>query len=376
MSNCWEAEVIQTTGKRWKSVLVPIVLAWGLFSLIACGAGDEAPHSGLTSDELLSGQALGDESSGSGGGLVAGDEGVGLPVPNQAGDGAIDPLLDPAILAASEVGDGTRAPSFPVVVRASDGDVIVDSERQRIVSLSPTATEILFAIGAGDRVVAADRGSTFPAAAPAKSELSARNPDPAAVAAYQPDLVILETSSSGVAGLEHDGVVVITFEPAIHVEETVHQVRQLGLATGQLAGAAEQVDHIQSMLASMTEAVAAADAVRIYHEVDATFLSPSSRSFFGELYTRLGMENIADQVEQGENRYVTLNSDLIRNADPTVIVVANARSSADSVRGRPGWDAISAVTRGRVIEVDFAATTTWGPRALAVVDQVVQAATS
>src|SRR5437868_1028071 len=90
----------------------------------------------------------------------------------------------------------TTPSAFPVSVRAANGTVRVPTRPERIVSLSPTATEMLFAIGAGPQVVAVDDQSNYPAQAPV-TKLSGYTPNAEAIASYKPDLVVVSGNPSG-----------------------------------------------------------------------------------------------------------------------------------------------------------------------------------
>src|SRR5690606_17206535 len=111
----------------------------------------------------------------------------------------------------------------------------------RIVSLSPTATEILFALGAGSRVVAVDDQSTYPPEAPV-TDLSGFDPNVEAIASYEPDLVVLSFDPGDLQpGLEALDIEVVLQPPAATLDDAWAQIEQLGAATGSVAEAAELV---------------------------------------------------------------------------------------------------------------------------------------
>jgi len=87
--------------------------------------------------------------------------------------------------------------AFPVTVTGADGELTLDEQPETIVSMSATATEMLFAIGAGDQVEAADDNSNYPEDAPS-TDLSAFTPNAEAIAGYAPDLVVLSDDLNGI----------------------------------------------------------------------------------------------------------------------------------------------------------------------------------
>ena len=129
--------------------------------------------------------------------------------------------------------------SFPADVEAANGTVTIDAEPERIVSLSPTATEMLYAIGAGDQVVAVDDFSNYPEGTP-MTDLSGFEPNVEAVTTYEPDLVVLSFDANDVvAGLERVDIPVLEYPAATSLDESYDQITQLGAATGHAGEAAD-----------------------------------------------------------------------------------------------------------------------------------------
>ncbi len=232
-----------------------------------------------------------------------------------------------------------------------------------IVSLSPTATEMLFAMGAGSQVVAADSYSNFPAEAPT-TDLSGFEPSLEAIIGYEPDLVILSFDPGEiVSGLEQAGVPSLVLPSAATLDEMYAQIADLGIATGQIDGAAALNASIQDDLAAIAESVTAEADGTVYHELDQTYYSASSGSFIGQIYTILGLTNIADEADTDGYGYPQLSPEYILEADPTLIVITDQGGyTADDVSARPGWDAITAVSSGNVLVVDADSASRWGPR--------------
>jgi iron complex transport system substrate-binding protein len=267
------------------------------------------------------------------------------------------------------------AASFPVTVSTANGDVTIAERPQRIVSLSPSATEMLFAIGAGEQVVAVDDQSDYPAEVPT-TELSGYEPNVEAIASYEPDLVVM--SDDAIAGELEALDIPLVVEPAVTtVEESYEQIRQLGLATG---NAAQADDTVTDIRASIDEIVAdiPADAapLSIYHELDDIYYSAASSTFIGALYELAGLENIADAADDGSG-YPQLSAEYIVDADPDIVFLADTEccgQSADTVAARPGWAEISAVSSGQIVSLGDDIASRWGPRLVDLLELIVDGA--
>jgi iron complex transport system substrate-binding protein len=250
------------------------------------------------------------------------------------------------------------------------GDRVPESARpegpRRIVSLSPTATEMLFAIDVGDRVVAVDDNSNYPPAAP-RTDLSGFQPNVEAVASYRPDLVVYSSDPGDLGkSLEALGIPTLLLPAAADLDDTYRQIEELGRATGH---AGEARDLAASMKAEIVKIVAARprlEAAPTYsHELDGNFVSATSKTFIGQVYGLLGLENIADGADRDGSGYPQLSAEYIIEADPDLIFLADTKccgQSEQTVAARPGWNQIAAVRDGRVIPLDDDVASRWGPR--------------
>ncbi len=255
---------------------------------------------------------------------------------------------------------------FPVTIEAPNGLVTIEARPERIVSISPTATEVLFAVGAGDQVVAVDDQSNYPQEVPV-TNLSGFTPNIEAIVAYDPDLVILSFDPGDIVdGLEAVGIPVILHPAAVTVEDAYTQWEQVGAATGNLA---EAVALVASTSTSIDESLAAlpdgVEELSFYHELDPTFYSATSSTFIGSLYARTGMMNIADASDPDGYGFPQLTSEYIVDADPAIIFLADTKCCGQddvSVSERPGWNTMRAVTEGTIVELDDDVASRWGPR--------------
>lgn len=273
-----------------------------------------------------------------------------------------------------------RTDAFPVTVETETGPLAIDERPERIVSLSATATEILFAIGAGDQVLAADQTSDYPPEAPT-TDLSAYEPNVEAIATYEPDLVVLSDDLNGIVAALQAIDVPVLFQPVVStLDDSYAQIDQLGAATGHVGDAAELVAEMQSEIDDLIASVPELEApLTYYHELDQTLYSITSSTFIGEAYRLAGLENIADAAQGASSEYPQLSAEYILQADPDLIFLADAECcgvTAESLAQRPGWDQLTALRAGAVIELDEDIASRWGPRVVDLLRIVVESVTA
>jgi iron complex transport system substrate-binding protein len=275
----------------------------------------------------------------------------------------------------ADAGAAGATDPFPADVEAANGTVTIDAEPERIVSLSPTATEMLYAIGAGDQVVAVDDFSNYPEGTP-MTDLSGFEPNVEAVTTYEPDLVVLSFDANDVvAGLERVDVPVLEFPAATSLDESYDQLTQLGAATGHAAEAADVVDEMQADIDDLADQAAERDqALTYYHELDDQLHTATSQTFIGQVYALAGLENVADPADDGTG-YPQVSAELLLESDPDMIFLADEAAGVDAaaVAARPGWGQVTAVRNGDVIELDPDVTSRWGPRVVEFLRTVVKA---
>ena len=256
---------------------------------------------------------------------------------------------------------------FPVTVTGTNGtSVTITKQPRRIVSLSPTATEMLFAINAGTEVVAVDDQSNYPASAP-MTKLSGYQPNIEAIASYTPDLVVASDDTAGlVHGLGALSIPVVIETAAKNLDESYKQIQQLGAATGRVAEATSLEKKMRTDLAAIVASIPkGTKQLKVYHELDDTYYSATSATFIGQVYALLGLKNIADGAAATAGDYPQLSAEYIVSANPDVIVLADTRcchQSLSTVSARAGWSSIAAVKTGQVIGVDDDIASRWGPR--------------
>lgn len=267
----------------------------------------------------------------------------------------------------------TPTSAFPVTV----GSLTLDKRPERIVSLSPTGTEMLFAIDAGKQVVAVDDFSTFPADAP-KTNLSAYKPNAEAIAKYQPDLVVVYFDTEKIVD-QLKALKIPTFlaPAATTLEDAYAQIGDLGKLTGHQAEATALAQRIRDEVAKLVQDLPKrSKPLTYYYELDQNYYSVTSKTFIGSLFSSAGLVNIADAVSKDGNPYPQLSAEAIVNANPDLIFLADSKccgQSADTVAKRAGWAGINAVKNRQVVALDDDIASRWGPRVVDLLRSITEA---
>lgn len=298
-------------------------------------------------------------------------------------------LLLPALLVLTACGGGSSSTEedtgtsaaaqeqpFPVTVTGDDGELTLEQQPESIVSMSATATEMLFAIGAGPQVQAVDSTSNYPEDAPI-TDLSAFTPNAEAVAAYQPDLVVLSDDMNGIVdALDALSVPTLLLGGAATLDDSYEQLETLGAATGHADDAAKVIQDMQDRIAAAVDSAASAAAgLSVYHELDPTYYSASSSTFIGGIYELFGLENIADEAPGAETGYPQLSAEYVVGAAPDLIVLADTvccDQTAEALAQRPAFDTVPAVQEGRVLAASDDVASRWGPRVADFAESVAE----
>ncbi|MGZ0219334.1 MAG: ABC transporter substrate-binding protein [Acidimicrobiales bacterium] len=236
----------------------------------------------------------------------------------------------------------------------------------RIISISPTATETLFALGAGERVVAVDSFSTYPDNTPV-TDIEAWSPNIEAIMGYEPDLVVMSSNGDLQAGLESLGVTVVVQDGPASFSDVYGQIETLGAATGLIAEATDLISEMQTEIDDILADAPDASGLSFFHELDNSLYSVTSATFIGEVYSLFALTNVADPADADglSFGYPQLSDEYLVDADPDLIFLADTlccAQNAATVAERPGWNTLSAVVNGNVIELNDDVASRWGPR--------------
>jgi iron complex transport system substrate-binding protein len=280
------------------------------------------------------------------------------------------PIAMVAIVFASVLASPAQAAAtkYPITVKFGGYTTTIAKKPTKIISLSPSATEILYAVGAGSQILAVDNLSNYPANAPV-SEISAFEPSVEAILAKKPDLVLLSIDSTKAPQIRNAlvklGIPVLMEKAPATLKDVYAENTLLARVTDRQTGA---VKLNASMAKSIKEILAKAkksSKIRIFHELDDTYYSVTSNTFIGKVYKDFGAVNIADAAAGADNSgYPQLSAEYLLKSDPQVIFLADAQYgvTADSVSKRAGWSQISAVKNKKIVELPADIPSRWGPR--------------
>lgn len=265
---------------------------------------------------------------------------------------------------------------FPVTVDSAEGELTIEARPERIVVLSPSLTETVYAVGAGDQVIAVDDQSNFPEGVPSTS-LSGYEPNLEAIADHEPDLVIASDAPGDlVDGLAKVEIPVLLLPAAVDLDEAFTQISTVGTATGHPDEARDLLESMHDRVDTARERVPEGDAVSYFHELDETLYTVTSSTFLGQLYAMANFENIADDADPDGFGYPQLSAESLIEADPDAIFLADTRccgQDADTVSKRAGWSEMTAVKNGSIFALDDDIASRWGPRIVDLFEEIVDA---
>ncbi|MGO9206050.1 MAG: ABC transporter substrate-binding protein [Candidatus Limnocylindrales bacterium] len=258
------------------------------------------------------------------------------------------------------------ASSFPLTLRDDEGtSVAIPRAPARIVSLAPSITETLFALGEGNRIVGVTSSDDYPPAAKSLPEVASyTGVETEKVVAARPDLVLAWkgiTSASDIAQLRSLGYPVIvlyaTTLPAVFADIVL-----VGEATGEVAPADALAARLLAQASAIAAAVSGEPRPRVFYELDATksIYTPAPDDFTTDMVRRAG----GDPITSGVAGVYSISLERLVADDPQVIVLgdANYGTTPAIVAARPGWGGMTAVVDHAVRPLDDTIVTRPGPR--------------
>jgi iron complex transport system substrate-binding protein len=271
-----------------------------------------------------------------------------------------------------ETAKPTEAAGFPLTFTDDSGaEVTLEAEPERIVALAPSFVEVLFEVGAGEQIVAADENTDYPPEAESIPKLSGFDPSVEAIVETDPDVVLIQFDPGTLTdSLTQSGIPVATLGSPADIDGVYKQIETIGLLSGHGEEAEALVSEMQSELADVVAEIPTdAHAPTVFHEVDNTLFSVGPGSFIHDIYVVLLAENIAEATGEA---YPQLNNEAVIAANPEVIILADEKfgETPETVAARPGWDAIAAVQSGRIHGVDPDLISRPGPRLPETIQQI------
>lgn len=279
-------------------------------------------------------------------------------------------LLVTALLLAplAPINAASTATKYPLTISSGGYSTTIAKKPTRIISLSPSATESLFEIGAGKQVLAVDSLSNFPKSAPI-TQLSAFEPNVEAIAALKPDLVVLSVDAMKSLvvkeALEKLKIPVLMEKAPENLAQAYKEIEVLGEVTDRTSEAKKLTFKMAALIKSIINRTKKTVKITFFHELDNTLYSVTSDTFIGKVYKDFGLVNIADKAAGADSYgYPQLSVEYLLKADPDVIFLADAEygESAATVKARAGWSGITAVTKKNVFALPNDIPSRWGPR--------------
>ncbi len=246
-------------------------------------------------------------------------------------------------------------------------EVTISEIPQRIVSHVPSITEMLFALGLGERVVGVSDYCDYPEEAKSKPSVGNYfNPSLENIVALEPDLVLTDGHSEGIVQLDSLGITYVVIDPK-DIDGVYKDLELLGKVTGTEGEAEELIEDMQDSIANVLALVEGASRPRVMFIIDATDLTlpwtAGPGSFVDAFITMAGGENIAAQAE---GAWIQLSIEEIVNADPEIIVLPAKHGTAftprEALEEHPAWQKITAVKEGRIFTINDDLVSRSGPR--------------
>jgi len=266
---------------------------------------------------------------------------------------------------SSSKGSGDSS-EFPRDVTIDGTKVHLDKLPESIVVLSPSLTETVFGVGAGDQVKAVDKLSNYPKNAPV-TDLDSYAPKAESIASYSPDLVLLSDDQDGIVeALTKLKIPTAVLSAPKTLDEAYKQFKQVGELTGHDAEATALAKKVETSIdTAVKDTPKPSTPLTYYWELDNTGYTVTSDTFVGSILSKFGLKNIADAAPNAAGGYPQLSMEYIIDADPDLIFLADSQccdQNADTVKARPGWDVTRAVKEGNIISVNDDIASRWGPR--------------
>lgn len=275
----------------------------------------------------------------------------------------------------------TTSAGFPVTLTDDLGrQVTISAPPQRIVSLVPSNTEILFAVGAGQQVVGVTEYCDYPPEAQTREKIggfSAKTISVEKIVALEPDLVLSagEIQQSVIEALEQAEIPVFALAPE-RLAGVYHNIETVGRLTGRETQAAEVVAEMQDRVAAVTEKsqqIPEDKRPAVFYEVwDEPLMTAGPTTFVGELIELAGGKNIFADVSE---EYPQVSAETVIQRDPDVVLGPDTHGEeliAENIKARPGWENIRAVKEGRIYLVNGDIVSRSGPRLVDALEAIAR----
>lgn len=276
----------------------------------------------------------------------------------------------------------TEEASFPVTIKdASDQEVVIDEKPEKLVSLMPSNTEIVFALGLGDELVGVSDYDNYPAEAAEKEKVGGMEFNVEKIISLNPDVVLAHASSAhnsteGLQQIRDAGIDVVVVNDAANFEDVYGSIDMIGQATGTTKEAEQLVADMKGKLADIKEKAATisdSNKKSVYIEVsEDPLFTTGKNTFMQEMLDTINASNVFS-----EEGWIQVDQEAVIAANPDVIITtygAYAKEEPiDQISSRKGWEDIAAVKEKQIVDVDSDMVTRSGPRLVEGVEAIAEA---
>ena len=270
----------------------------------------------------------------------------------------------------------------PAALTFTDGlgrEVTLNGPAQRVISLAPSNTEILFAIGAGDQVVGRDQLSDYPEAAKNVTDVGSAFEalDTETIVSLTPDLVLAAeiNTPEQVKQLEDLGLTVYYLNNPLTLEDMYGNLEIVAQLTGHEDETASLIESLKARVAAVDEKIAPISSrPGVFYELDGTDpakpFTAGKGTFIKQLIDRAGGYNIASELDG----YPQISLEQVVAADPAFIILGDARYGVtpESIAQRPGWENLTAVKNGKVLPFNDDLVSRPGPRLVDALEELAK----
>jgi len=273
-----------------------------------------------------------------------------------------------------------KAPTGTTYIDGEGRSVVISGPAQRIVSLAPSNTEILYALGAGDKIVGRDEFSDYPLEAKSLPSVggSMGEYDFEAIAALEPDLVLATSINTPkqIKTLEEMGITVYMLPNPDDLEGLYSNLMIVGELTGQTTNADNLVASLKIRVQAVLDNVKEAGSTpSVFYELDGTDpakpWTAGPDTFMSKWISLAGGYNVGDKLDAS---WAQISQEALIVADPEIILLGDAAygMTPEQVAARPGWDAISAVKNWKILVFDDNLISRPGPRLVDALEVLAQ----
>ncbi|MEI5908491.1 ABC transporter substrate-binding protein [Bacillus spongiae] len=267
--------------------------------------------------------------------------------------------------------------AFPVTLTDSvDNEVTLEAKPEKIVSIMPSITEILFAVGSGEEVVAGTDFDNYPEEAQNLEKIGGMEFNVEKIISLQPDLVLAPESGyalgqTGLEQIEEAGIPVLVVDDATNFDEVYASIEFIGKATGHMEEASNIIEDMKTTLNELKEkasSIEEAEKKNVFIEVSGDPLfTVGTSTFMHEILMAISANNVVE-----EEGWVELNEEKVVSLNPDVVITTYGEGAAEQVLAREGWQGVSAISNEEVYEVNSDLVSRPGPRLVQGVEEVAK----